>query len=213
MSDRRNGWEMMHALSERILRSNSATEELERWCGERAIGDGCLVALCDRHATAEMCDDESLEALYPWDVRGKTTFRAVRLATAGIVVVEAFNWYFADHLSPEMRTTLETTDVPFGRVVKPMKPKRRTFLVRRCTPEQMNRGNSPTDPAATAFEHRAVLYGEADVPLAIVHERFLKVLVCGVSEFMVARPQRSMVPGPAALAVNAAGMAHQGGGL
>jgi chorismate-pyruvate lyase len=185
MSDRRYGWELMHALSERILRSNSATEELERWCGERAIGDGRVVALCARHAVPELCDDESLEALYPHDVRGQTKFRSVRLATAGIVVAEALNWYFPDRLTLEMREALETTNIPFGRAVKPLRPRRRTFLVRRCTPEQMAKG--PIDPGATAFEHRAVVYGEGDAPLAVVHERFRNILVCGVSEFMAAR--------------------------
>jgi hypothetical protein len=187
MSDRRYGWELMHALSERILRSNSTTEELERWCGERAIGDGRIVALCAKNAVPEICDDESLEALYPHDVRGQTKFRSVRLATAGIVVAEALNWYFPDRLTPEMREELETTNIPFGRAVKPLKPKRRTFLVRRCTPEQMAGAKRPIDPAAAAFEHRAVVYGEADAPLAVVHERFRNVLVCGVSEFMAAR--------------------------
>jgi chorismate-pyruvate lyase len=187
MSDRRYSWELLHALSERILRSNSATEELERWCGERAIGDGRIVALCARNAVPEICDDESLEALYPCDVRGQTKFRSVQLATAGIVVVEALNWYFPGRLTLEMRETLETTNIPFGRVVKLLKPKRRTFLVRRCTPEQMYGTKAPIDPTAMAFEHRAVLYGEGDAPLAVVHERFRKVLVCSVSEFMAAK--------------------------
>jgi len=202
MSDRRYGWKLMHALSERILRSDSATEELEQWCSERGIGDGRIVALCARHAAPEICDDESLEELYPGDVRGQTKFRSVQLVTAGIVVVEALNWYFPDRLTLEMRETLETTNIPFGRVVKPLKPKRRTFLVRRCAPEQIYGTKAPTDPAAIAFEHRAVLYGEGDAPLAVVHERFRKVLLCGVSEFMTAKQ-------PALTAACAAGDASQ----
>jgi chorismate-pyruvate lyase len=195
MSDRRYGWELMHALSERILRSNSATEELERWCGERAIGDGRIVALCSRNAVCEICDDESLEALYPQDVRGQTKFRSVRLATAGIVLVEALNWYFPDRLTLEMCDSLESTNIPFGHVVKPLRPKRRTFLVRRCTPEQMYGTKVTIDPTAIAFEHRAILYGEGDAPLAVVHERFRNVLVCGVSEFMTAKEPAAWAAG------------------
>lgn len=191
MSDKRYCWELMHALSERILRSNSATEELERWCGERAIGDGRIVALRARNAIPEPCDDESLEALYPHDVRSQARFRLVELATAGIVVVEAFNWYFPDRLTLDMREALETTNVPFGRVVQPLKPKRRTYLVRRRTPGQMMHAKGPLDPCATAFEHRAVIYGHGDTPLAVVHERFRNILVCGVSEFIRAgQPER-----------------------
>lgn len=191
MSDKRYCWELMHALSERILRSNSATEELERWCAERAIGDGRIVAIRARNAKAVPCDDESLEALYPHDVRGQAKFRLVELATAGIVVVDAFNWYFPDRLTLDMRKALETTDTPFGRVVKPLKPKRRTYLVRRRTPGQMMEAKGPLDPGATAFEHRAVIYGQGDIPIAVVHERFRNILVCGVSEFLRAgQPER-----------------------
>jgi hypothetical protein len=32
-----------------------------------------------------------------------------------------------------------------------------------------------------------VVYGEGDAPLAVVHERFRHILVCGVSEFMAAK--------------------------
>jgi hypothetical protein len=187
MSDCSYAWELMLALSERILRSDSATEVLEWWCGARAIGDGRIVAVCASHAVPETCDDESLEALSPQDVRGRIKFRSARLATAGIVIAEALNWYLPDRLTLEMSEALDTTDVPFERAVKPVKPKRRTFLVRRCTPEQMGGAKAPIGPDAIAFEHRAVLYGEGDTPLAVVHERFRNVLVGGVPEFTAAR--------------------------
>jgi chorismate-pyruvate lyase len=172
MSDRRYSWELVHALSERILRSNSATEELERWCRERAIGDGRIVALCARDATPEPLDDESLEVLYPRDVRGKTRFRRVRLATSGIVVVDALNWYFPNHLTPEICKKLEKSDIPFGRAIEALKPKRRTFLVRRCAPDQLVDVKGLMDRSATAFEHRAVVQRHDGAPLAVVHERF-----------------------------------------
>lgn len=180
MSDSSNSWEAMHLLSERIVRADSSTDELERWCREHAIGDGRIVALCARYAIPEALDDRDLEALYPRNARGQTTFRRVRLTSGGIVVADAVNWYFADNLTTEMREKLETTNVPFGRVIKPLKPKRRTFLVRRCTPEQL--ADARANPAGIAFEHRAVVYGEDDAPLALLHERFRIVLVPGVPE-------------------------------
>ena len=189
MPDRSQDWESMHTLSERILRADSASEELERWCGERSIGDGRIVALCARQAAPEALDHASLEALYPRNVRGQTRFRRVRLVTADIVAVEALNWYFPDNLTTEICETLETTNIPFGRAIKALKPKRRTFLVRRCTPEQLVNAQGSIGPTGTAFEHRAVVYGEDDAPLAVVHERFRAVLVCGVPEFVSSRPQ------------------------
>jgi hypothetical protein len=187
MSDRSYAWELMLALSERVLRSDAATEVLEWWCGARAIGDGRIVAVGADDAVPEICDDESLDALSSQRVRGQIKFRSVWLATAGTVVAEALTWYLPDRLTLKMREALETTDVSFERAMKPLKPKRRTFLVRRCTPEQIGYAKAPIDPEAIAFEHRAVLYGEGDAPLAVVHERFRNVLISGVPESTVAR--------------------------
>jgi hypothetical protein len=188
MPDRSKDWESMQALSERILRANSSSEELERWCSERNIGDGRIVALCARHTAPGALDHASLEALYPRNLRGPTRFRRVRLVTADIVAVEALNWYFPDNLTTEICETLETTNIPFGRAIKALNPKRRTFLVRRCTPEQLIDAQGSIGPTGTAFEHRTVVYGEDDAPLAVVHERFRAVLVCGIPEFVSSRP-------------------------
>jgi chorismate-pyruvate lyase len=183
MSDRDEKCELIHALSERILRADSATEELEQWCRERAISDGRIIALCTGHSTPELLDDESLEALYPYDTSGKTKFRRVKLATSGIVVVEALNWYFPGNLTQAICDQLETTEIPFGRAIQALNPKRRTFLVRRCTPEQLVDAQGSINPAATAFEHHAVVYSADNTPLAVVHERFRVLLVCRVPEF------------------------------
>ena len=108
----------------------------------------------------------------------------MRLATAGVVVVDALNWYFPDNLSSDICEHLEKTDIPFGRAIKHLNPKRRTFLVRRCTPEQLVDARGSIDPTSTAFEHRAVVYREDGVPLAVVHERFRAILVFRVPELV-----------------------------
>jgi chorismate-pyruvate lyase len=169
--------ELARTLSERILRADSATDELERWCRDWGIGDGRIVALCARDAICEAMDDDSLDALQRRDVCGKTRFRRVRLATAGLVVVDALNWYFPDHLTSQMRERLETTDIPFGRVIGALRPKRRTFLVRRYTRLDAHQAS---DPGGLAFEHRAVVHKEDATPLAVVHERFRMALVAGL---------------------------------
>jgi hypothetical protein len=59
-------WDSIVELSERILRTRSATSELERWCSEKQIGNGHIVALQDDDAPPQSLDDTSLEALnYP----------------------------------------------------------------------------------------------------------------------------------------------------
>jgi chorismate-pyruvate lyase len=177
MTDSLQSWNRMYALSERILRTNSATDELERWCRDNAIGDGKIVALCDRHAPPKPLDDETLEALYPYP-GCNGTFRKVCLATAGIVVVDALNWFFPDNLPGDVHEQLETSDIPFGHAIRHLNPRRRTFLVRRCTPGQLADAARSIDPTAVAFEHRAVVYRDNAIPLAVVHERFRANLVC-----------------------------------
>src|SRR5262245_37407214 len=97
-----DSWDLAYGLSERILSGNSATFALETWCTERGIGDGHIVALCDRNACAEALDDASREAAYP-RAHAESRFRRVKLATSGIVVADALNWYFPQRLTAAMR--------------------------------------------------------------------------------------------------------------
>jgi chorismate-pyruvate lyase len=192
MLDISDSWTRLHKLSELILSANSATEMLERWCLESEIADSPVVALCARNAPVEAMDSDSLEALYP-QAAGKTTrFRCVRLAASGIVLVDALNWYFPENLTVDICHQLETTDIPFGRAIKNLSPTRRTFLVRRCTPDQLLSAEANEDPDFTAFEHRAVVYGRRGKPLAVVHERFRTVLVFRVPKFVTVTRKRNV---------------------
>jgi chorismate-pyruvate lyase len=191
MADSLRSWNLMHVLSERLLQANSATAELERWCRDNAIGDGRIVALCDRDARPEPLDDESLEAIYPQACLERMRFRRVRLATAGIVIVDALNWFFPDALTPEICGRIDTTDVPFGRAIAHLNPRRRTFLVRRRMPDQSADAGGAIDPASIAFEHRAVVYRDDGVPLAVVHERFRAMLAMRVPELAPTSFQKS----------------------
>jgi chorismate-pyruvate lyase len=176
----------IHSFSERILRSNSVTNQLEQWCDEYKIGDGHIVALRGGAELQEVMDDESLEILSTYKSPGKIRFRRVRLATAGLTLVDALNWYFPDNLNSDICHKLETTDIPFGRAINCLNPKRRTFFVRRATPEQLVNRRGLIDPASIAFEHRAVVYREDNVPLAVVHERFRSMLLLSVPGFVPA---------------------------
>lgn len=173
MSNREHSWHLMRTLSDRILSANSVTYELERWCRERGISRGRMIANCDRDAEIEFLDSESLKALHSYP-QAKSEFRRIQLETDGIVVLDALNWYFPAHLTPEICETLRNTDVPFGHAIKALRPTRRTFWVRQCTPEQMA---ATRDPAAIAFEHHAIVLREDGVPVSVVHERFRTVLI------------------------------------
>jgi len=171
-----DGWDLAHTLSERILAANSATFELERWCMERGIGDGRIVALCDRTARAEALDDASREAAYPRDC-AENRFRRVKLATSGIVVADALNWYFPSRLTAGMRDVLDTTDVAFGRAITALDPRRRTFLVHQCAREQLAEARRSQDMTPVIFKHHALVLGSDGALLAVVHERFRAALL------------------------------------
>jgi hypothetical protein len=156
-------------LSERILRADSATRELERWCAQHDLGDGRIVALCERDALPQRLDDNSMDTLAYPAAREHALFRSVQLATAGLVVAKALNWYFPENLTPEMREQLLTTNIPFGCVVAPFNPSRRTFFLSRCQ-------SAEPDGTQVAFEHHAIVHAANGAPLAVVHERFLGTL-------------------------------------
>jgi hypothetical protein len=95
-----------------------------------------------------------LEVTTPDEVK----YRHVRLRCGTRVLSEADNWYVPARLTPDMNRTLETTDAPFGRVVAPLEPYRRTFAVTLLL------------SADALFEHRAVLYTRDHRPFSEVAE-------------------------------------------
>jgi len=106
-------------------------------------------------------------------------YRHVRLHCGEHVLSEADNWYVPARLTAEMNRLLNTTDTPFGRVVAPLQPARRTFAVRMLWSDS-------TRPVPDAlFEHHAVLYNRDEQPLAEVAEVYRRDLL----EFPPAREE------------------------
>ncbi len=116
-------------LRHRIVDADSATAVLEAWCAEKGLaGQARLIAhrqaVPDKPLTAEqrkrlgVSDDEPIR------------YRHVRLACGDRVLSEADNWYVPSRLTPAMNATLDGTDAPFGRVVRPLAPKRHLVAVR-----------------------------------------------------------------------------------
>ena len=160
-------WRDLVTLSAQVLSADSATRTLEQWCRDKGIGNGTIRALCDPDATYQPVDDDSRDALDRPAARSNIAFREVKLVTGDVELVAAFNWYRPGNLTPEMRTQLQTTDMPFGCVVAPLSPRRRTFFERRQSP------SNPFDVSRPAFEHHVLITRGDGVPLAVVHQHFL----------------------------------------
>ena len=107
---------------------------------------------------------------------------SIRLLSCGMhVLSEADNWYVPARLTPEMNRLLDRTDTPFGTVVRPMEPYRRTFAVKLLwapLPDGWEHepakavgdsGRTLVIPDAL-FEHRAVLYDRGGRPFSEVSE-------------------------------------------
>jgi hypothetical protein len=86
--------------------------------------------------------------------------RRVELVRDGAVLSEADLWFVPARLTPDMVVALEGTDIPFGRVVRPLGPKRTRIA-----------GMGEALPPGVALVHRAIL-ATATGPIAEVHERY-----------------------------------------
>lgn len=152
------------ALSDRLLAARSATRALEAWCAEHGIGDGA-VRVQVVPAPPLPPDAETLELLCaaPGEV---PQHRRVVLVRGTVALSEAENWYLPQRLPPAMCHVLETTDLPFGVVVEPLQPTRRTLRV---------------EPGAEGLLLRAVVLREGERPIAVVHERYLPALAPGAT--------------------------------
>ena len=179
---------LVQGLNAEILASRSATATLERWCRvhdlarePRVVAE--VLAGEPRAPTAEQ--RRRLRA----DSGEVVRYRRVRLRCGGHVLSEAENWYLPARLTPDMNRALETGDTPFGRVVAPLEPYRQTFAARLLwspLPEGWERSHRSLPPCRSSgplaipgalFEHRAVLLGRDNRPIAEVHEVYQGALL------------------------------------
>jgi len=179
---------LVQGLNAEILASRSATAALEAWCRDhelarepRVVAE--VLAGEPRAPTAEQ--RQRLRA----DSGEVVRYRRVRLRCGGHVLSEAENWYLPARLTPEMNRALEGSDTPFGRVVAPLEPHRQTFAARLLwspLPEGWERSRRSVPPCRSSgplaipgalFEHRALLFGRDDRPIAEVHEVYQRGLL------------------------------------
>ena len=116
---------LIQRLRDDLLTRSSATVALEEWCETyRLAAPPVIRALVQRDVPAaisvEQC--EHLQATPSDTVR----LRNVLLTCGKLVLSEACNWYMPGRLEPEMHRLIETTDIPFGKVVASLAFRRRT---------------------------------------------------------------------------------------
>lgn len=172
---------LVQGLNAEILASRSATASLEKWCGDHALAREPRVVAEVLAGETRAPTTEQRQRLRV-DSGDVVRYRRVRLRCGGHVLSEAENWYLPGRLTPEMNRALETGDTPFGRVVAPLEPYRRTFAARLLwspLPEGWERASRRVPPCrssgplaipAALFEHRALVLGRDNQPIAEVRE-------------------------------------------
>lgn len=171
---------LIQTLNAEILASRSATQSLENWCRDHRLAQEPRIVARAVAGVSKAPDAEQRQRLEVTD-RDEVKYRRVQLRCGTHVLSEADNWYVPGRLTPEMNRLLETTDTPFGTVVRSLEPYRRTFAVKLLwapLPDGWERDpvSAPAKTSGTLvipdalFEHRAVLYDRDGRPFSEVSE-------------------------------------------
>ena len=176
-----NRWQaeaLVQGLNAEILAARSATAVLETWCAVHHLAaEPKIVAepVADAPPKAATAEQRQRLNVGPDE---PVKYRHVRLRCGAHVLSEADNFYVPSRLTPEMNTALDTTDAPFGKVVKPLEPYRRTFGAHSL----WSAATAPIDAATLSIpqkllEHRAVLYSKENQPFSEVDEVYQRDLL------------------------------------
>jgi len=172
---------VLQTLNADLLSHDSATLTLERWCDvHRLASPPRIFALrvpdVDKPPTPEQRRELAIAPTDP------VRYRRVKLMCGSLVLSEADNWYVPSRLTPEMNKLLDTTDSPFGVVVRALHFQRHTLsstLLWHPLPAgwEMNAasahdlGAGETMPSKL-LEHRAVLTLPDGTPFSEVIETY-----------------------------------------
>jgi hypothetical protein len=172
---------VLQTLNADLLSHDSATLTLERWCDVHKLASpprivASRVTDIDKPPTPEQRRELGITATDP------VRYRRVKLMCGAQVLSEADNWYVPGRLTPEMNKLLDTTDSPFGVVVRALHFQRHTLsstLLWLPLPAgwEMN-ATSARDAGADQpmpsklLEHRAVLTLPDGTPFSEVVETY-----------------------------------------
>jgi hypothetical protein len=160
-------WRLVGQLNADLLSHDSATATLQRWCADRHLADPPTIVAHrvlsqDKPAAAEV------RALLHAAPGEPIRYRRVALACGAHVLSNADNWYCPGALTAAMNAELDTTDHPFGAVVKPLGFHRHTLSAVVLM--------SPSDrsPPDAVIRHKAVLETPDGAPFSLVIETYTK---------------------------------------
>ncbi len=194
---------LIQTLDAQILASSSATLTLEQWCREHALAEPAVI-LARRADTIPEPPTAATRADLQLGAHEDVRYRRVELTCGDHVLSVAENWYVPARLTADMNQQLDTTQTPFGKVVRPLQPHRETIaaeLLWSPLPAGWETGSAAI-PArgdrlqlpAALFQHRAVLYTAGHVAIAEVHEVYQRDLLAFPEPHLADSPTPSGQP-------------------
>ncbi len=171
---------VLQTLNATLLSHPSATVTLESWCKDHHLApEPRIVARhvsgIDKPITAQQRQELTIGPDEP------VRYRRVELTCGSRVLSIADNWYVPSRLTPEMNDALDTTDMPFGKVVATLHFARRTLeteLLWAPLPAgwEMSKlpapGSSPMQVPGELLRHRAILLRADGMPFSEVVETY-----------------------------------------
>lgn len=175
---------LLQTLNADLLSHDSATSTLEQWCAGHHLADPARVVALRAAVPAKPIPDElRLRLAVAADER--IGYRRVRLACGEHVLSEADNWYVPARLTEQMNRALETTDEPFGKVVRPLGFERHTLAAETLwlalprgweLPHAQPLPRSPLRIPPAVLRHTAVLRDAHARPFSVVVETYTSEL-------------------------------------
>ncbi|MDO8379576.1 hypothetical protein [Phenylobacterium sp.] len=170
----------VQGLNAELLSRDSATATLQRWCDAHGPGGGARI-VARRITGADKTPGEAERRDLKVTAEAPVAYRRVELACGDKVLSEADNWYLPARLTPAMNTALNTTQTPFGVVVRPLDFRRRTLaaeaLFQPLPAGWEGRPLPAAGPGTLAvpheiLRHRAVLATPDGTPFSLVVETY-----------------------------------------
>jgi hypothetical protein len=168
-------------LDAELLSRDSATATLQLWCDAHGPGGGAKIVARRPPVDAKPAGEAERRDLKVGPDEA-VAYRRVDLACGDKVLSRADNWYLPGRLTPEMNATLNTTQTPFGVVVKPLNFRRHTLdstlLILPAWIREHRLAPHPTSPEEDlpvppeVLQHRAVLATPDGAPFSLVVETY-----------------------------------------
>jgi len=174
---------VLQDLSARLIAGATATETLLAWCEEHGLSHGPITVECQQQLVLSAVPDAVRAALSP-AADEPVHYRRVRLVRGSLPLAVAENWFLPLRLTADMNDALRQSKIPFGTVIAPLRPSRRTLMARPQPPiaDPAKDPGRPKDPtyrsqAEIILEHIAVILGGSGTVLALVKEHYLADLL------------------------------------